>query len=201
MNTLRRITEPTTEPLTLAEVKLHLRIDGSDEDTLLNSLIATARRWWEDVTGRTLFTTEYEYSLTAWPGTDRILLPRATPLQTLTSLVYYDTAGTATTWAATNYLSDTYRTPGALVLTYGNSWPSTDLYPVEPIRVRYTAGMATSSPLTTLPDGIKTALLLAIGDWYERREAWVAQGANALSPGHMVGLSAFVDQWRVAYEF
>jgi uncharacterized phiE125 gp8 family phage protein len=201
MNTLRRIAEPTTEPVTLAEVKLHLRIDGSDEDALLNVLIASARRWFEDITGRTLYATTYEYSLGEWPRGDRIVLPRATTLTSVASLVYYGTDGTPATWDASNYLADTVRTPGALVLAYGNSWPSADLYPVEPIRVRYTAGMATSSPLTTVPDGIKTAVLFAIGDWYERREAMVASGANALAPAHMVGLGPMVDQWRLSYEF
>lgn len=201
MNTLTRVVEPASEPVTLAEVKLHLRIDGTDEDALLNVLIASARRWFEDITGRTLYATTYEYSLGEWPCGDRIVLPRATTLTSIASLVYFGTDGTPATWDASNYIADTVRMPGALVLAYGNSWPSADLYPVEPIRIRYTAGMATSSPLTYVPDGIRQTLLLAIGDWYERREGSQFPTGGGLAPAHLVGLGPMVDQWRVSHEF
>ncbi len=40
---LTLVTPPASEPLTLAEVKLFLRVDGSDEDSVINDLIAVAR--------------------------------------------------------------------------------------------------------------------------------------------------------------
>ncbi len=41
--TYAQTTPPTAEPLTLVEVKAHLRLDGGEEDALLLSLITTAR--------------------------------------------------------------------------------------------------------------------------------------------------------------
>lgn len=49
--TYAQTTPPSAEPLTLAEVKAHLRLDGSDEDALLASLISTAREHLERETG------------------------------------------------------------------------------------------------------------------------------------------------------
>ena len=40
---LMRIVAPVTEPLTLAETKIYLRVDGTDEDALIGDLIASAR--------------------------------------------------------------------------------------------------------------------------------------------------------------
>ncbi len=45
------ITPPAAEPLTLAQVKAHLRLDGNADDALLTSLIAAARRYLEATTG------------------------------------------------------------------------------------------------------------------------------------------------------
>lgn len=53
---LERVTDPDIEPVTLAEMKLHLRAYGSDtsEDALISSLITSAREWVEQYTGRAL---------------------------------------------------------------------------------------------------------------------------------------------------
>lgn len=57
---IERVTEPAGEPLSLAEVKSFLRIDGNDEDTLLGELITTARILAEELTGRSLMTQRWK---------------------------------------------------------------------------------------------------------------------------------------------
>ena len=51
-------TEPAAEPVTLAELKTFMRIDGSEDDALIESLIVAARELCESYTGRALITQE-----------------------------------------------------------------------------------------------------------------------------------------------
>ena len=48
------IQAPVVEPVSLADAKLYLRVDTSDEDTLIGTLIAAARHCVEAATARQL---------------------------------------------------------------------------------------------------------------------------------------------------
>lgn len=181
------ITEPTSEPCSVAEVKQHLRIDDladATENTAQNSeisrFIATARKLIEKTTGRTIHQTTLEIALDRWPACEFIALPRATPLVSITSLKYLATDATETTVSASTYIADTYPTPGRLTLAYGESWPSTTLYPASPIRVRYVAGIATTSPITDPDSRIKQAAFLLVAGMWENRESEVVTDMKTL---------------------
>jgi len=60
--------EEGAEPVTLADAKLHLRIDSSDDDDLISALITTARRWAEDYCDRTFVVSQYTLSLDSFYG-------------------------------------------------------------------------------------------------------------------------------------
>ena len=57
---------PGVEPITLAEAKAHLRIDGSVEDTLILSLVITSRLHIEAALGLALITQGWSYFIDAW---------------------------------------------------------------------------------------------------------------------------------------
>jgi Phage gp6-like head-tail connector protein len=60
--------EQGTEPVTLAEAKLHLRIDNTDDDDLISALITTARKWAEDYCDRTFVESTYTMMLDSFYG-------------------------------------------------------------------------------------------------------------------------------------
>jgi uncharacterized phiE125 gp8 family phage protein len=191
------ITDATTEPISVSELKSAQRIDSSDEDTLIGIYIGAARRWLEHRTGRTFHQKTLEMNFSKWQ--DKFLLPRATPLISITGLYYTDSDGDESTVSASDYIAQTSAIPGRLVRGYGVSWPSTTLYPSLPIRIRYTAGIETQSPITEADNHVKTAMLLMAGGLFENRES------ESLAPSQMevlayrYGLGAFLDQLTLFY--
>ena len=172
------VTAPTKEPISLAEAKLHLRlpVDFLDDDILVERLIQTARERAENITRRRYITQTWDYFLDDWPEEDYIEVPFP-PLLSVTTVKYKDSDGTQTTWAATNYIVDIKAEPGRVVLADGISWPSDSLYPSNPIEVRFVCGYGAAPD--TVPANIKSAMLLMVGELYERREeAIVGQGIN-----------------------
>jgi uncharacterized phiE125 gp8 family phage protein len=161
------VTPPASEPVTLTEVKAQTRVDFTTDDTLLTSLITAAREKVEDFLGRKLIQTTLDYFLDDFPGCDFIELPNAAPLISIGSLKYTDADGDETTWDAANYFAATAREPGALVLAYGNVWPSVTLKPREAIVVRYNAGYGSSA--SDVPLRIKQAILMTISELYAHR--------------------------------
>lgn len=176
---LKRTVDPTVEPVSLTEAKNHLRVDIADDDVLISSKIMAAREYFEWATNRALINQTWRLSLNEWPGGDRIVLPRR-PLSSVTSVVYTNSAGVATTWAAANYDVDTESDPGLLRLAYGISWPTVTLRPTNPIQITFVAGYGAAA--TSVPEHMRQAVLLLAGYWYENREGVnLGQGYTALS--------------------
>jgi uncharacterized phiE125 gp8 family phage protein len=167
------ITPPITEPLSVAEAKAQARISTSLDDALISMYIGAAREYLEWRTGMTVHQQTLETVWDYWPVCQRIQLPRATPLISLTTLSYKDSAGTVTTLAASDYALDTDSMPGGILPAYGTTWPSFTPYPVNAIRARYVCGIATASPEAEANDSIKVAIALIVSALYENREAEV----------------------------
>lgn len=167
---LKIITPPTKEPVSLQQAKNHLRVDFTDDDDLISSLISTAREYCEAQTHKALAPTIFEYTLDAFPFGAPIRIPRP-PLVSVDSINYKDKDGTETIMPSDSYIADVDDEPGKLVPIDGQ-WPSFDPYPVNAVRIRYTAGYDES----TLPKSIQQAMLILVAHWYENREAIVNAG-------------------------
>lgn len=157
---------PVEEPLTLEEAKAQCRVDTQDDDTLLTTLIIAARRHCEKIDWRAYITQTLETWLDAWPADGVIHVPRP-PLQSVTSVVYYNAADTAATLSAASYIVDTVSQPGRIVLRTGSAWPTTTLRAANGICITHVAGYGLA---VDMPEDIKNAMKLLIGHWYENRE-------------------------------
>lgn len=163
---LKLKTVPTVEPITLDEAKLHLRIDGADENTLITDLITTARQLAELETKRALITQTWEMFLDYAPAEIEIPKP---PLQaTGLSIKVIDDAGSETAVDASAYdIDDSENSPGRVRLKSGSSWPYHRGFASFVIEFKAGYGDAAAD----VPKALRQKLLQLIGHLYDNRGA------------------------------
>ena len=171
-------TPPAEEPVTLAEIKDHLRVSGTAEDSLLTLYAQMAREAVEEETWRALMPQTWTLYLPGWPANGVIELPRP-PLAAVTAITYTDEDGVEGTLAASNYRVDTAREPGRVVLAPNGAWPVDALDSVNGVAVEFVAGYADAS---AVPVTAKAAILLQIGEIYANREAVIVGSTPQLAP-------------------
>jgi len=162
---LSLVTGPTLEPVTVEEVKDHLRIDASTEDTLLSRWIKVAREKCEGLQNKAYLTQTWDWYMDGFPGVPiPVPLP---PLQSVTDIKYTNSSADESKVAATVYTVDTYSMPGRINLAYGQTWPSTTLRTLNGVYIRFIAGYTSR---INVPEHIKEAIKLLVGHYYEHRE-------------------------------
>lgn len=187
---LKLVTGPAAEPVSVSEAKSHLRVDLADDDTLIGNYITAARQWCEAFTRRALVTQTWDLTFDYWP-TYEIRLPLP-PLQSVTSISYTDQDGSTSTFSSSNYFVDTTGEPGRIVLKSFATWPSVVLREAAGVTVRFVAGYGNAA---TVPQAIKSAMLLVVGTLYENREDVVA--GQGVTLGRLpFGVDALLWPWR-----
>jgi len=184
------VTPPAAEPVTLAEAKAQCSVSGSDHDTRLASLITRARSYVEDYTGRSMITQTWDYYLDGF--STPIELPNA-PLQSVTSVKYYDINGVQQTLNAALYTVLATKEPGQIVPAYEESWPDIRYIP-DAIVIRFVCGYGAAS--TDVPDTLRHAMLLLISHWFENTEAQGLSSRYALTNINF-GVAALLDPYRI----
>ena len=163
------IIPPLIEPLSLAEIKMHLRCDTEDtvEDEALIDIGIAAREHIEDITRRHLLTQTWDFKLHNWPYGNSIKLPGGN-LQTVLYVKWKNTFGNETTLIeSTDYLIEqNWGKCGRIITPTGKTWPSEALYPVNPITIRFVSGWGTAK---SVPYKIKAACKMICADLYEMR--------------------------------
>jgi hypothetical protein len=176
---------PSIEPLTLAEAKAFLRVDTTDDDSLITSLIVAARQFCENYTKRAFITRTYDLWLDQAPNSNsewwdgvrdgalsclysmpsKISLPMP-PFKSLTSITTYDLSDASSSFDITNLISDTASVPGRIILKYGQIWPSNLRY-AQCMDIRYTAGYGDAA--SDVPNALIQAIKIMTAHMYENR--------------------------------
>ncbi|HXE00853.1 MAG TPA: head-tail connector protein [Hyphomicrobium sp.] len=158
-------TPPALEPVTVAEAKAHLRVDGDAEDILIGSLVLTSRLHIEAALGLALITQSWTLALDRWPRGNHIDLPM-TPLQSVDDVRVVNGAGIVMIIPAESYLVDLASRPGRLV--WNNTIPPIPGLPANGIEIDFTAGFGATAD--SVPAPLKHAILMLTAHWYEHRD-------------------------------
>lgn len=151
---LTRVSAPANEPLTLAETKLYLRVDGSNEDTLINDLIVAARMTAESWLKRSLITQSWKLAYDDYIC-EEVDLPMG-PVNSITSVIVVNRDNTTQTISDSTYYLNAAK--DALILdtvTFGFR-----------IEVTYITGY---DDATAVPKPIKQGMLEHIAAMYDSR--------------------------------
>lgn len=161
---LVRTVEPTSEPVTVEQLRAQTRVTISDDDSSLLAYLQAARHFAEVYQNRQLCTATYRLKLDWFPSWT-IKLPFS-PLQSVSSITYLDTGGSTQTLDSSLYLVDTDSAPGRITPAYTKIWPVTRIQ-MQSVTITYVAGYATGAvPATTLH-----AIKLLAAHWYMNRES------------------------------
>jgi uncharacterized phiE125 gp8 family phage protein len=153
--------------VTLAEAKAHLRVDSTNDDALITTLIASATTYldgYAGILGRCLIQQTWSQAF-EWFGR---CMELPFPDVSAVTLKYYDAVNAQQTVSAANYqlLERDDASFVDLVATYVP--PTPYLFREDRVLVTMTVGYGTAA--ATVPQAIKQAMLLLIGDWYQSRE-------------------------------
>jgi len=177
---LALVTPAATEPVSTSEAKAHLRVDTTDEDTLIASYVSAAVKYIETQTGP-LITQTWDYKVNReWPLVDNyysIYLPFS-PVQSVTSVSYVDIDGNTQTLSAGLYQTVLSAPNPYLTKAYNQDWPQIRDIP-DAITVRFVAGYTNAA---AVPAPIKSAILLMVGRLYEHREEVIAGVSAGIVP-------------------
>ena len=158
---------PSVEPVTTTSQKEWMRVDTSDEDSLIGNLAAASRAYVEMSTNRQMITATWQYKFSSFPSSGDIVLP-ISPLQSVTSITYVDTNDDTQTWSSALYTVDTASDVGRVRPIYNEDYPDSRGY-AQDVIVTFVAGYGDAA--TDVPDTALTAIKLLASNWFENRES------------------------------
>lgn len=165
MGGLKLVTKATEEPLSLEEVRAHLRLTDAADDPYLEQLIGATRRTVEQAYGMVFVSQTWQLALDEAPASRELEL-KPSPLVSVGSITSYDEDGAATVMNASTYLVDTFRVPGRVVLKRDAVWPSA-LREANGIVIEFVAGLGATA--NAIDWDAKMGLLAIVAALYEER--------------------------------
>lgn len=149
---LKMVAAPASSPVSFEDVKLYLRVTHTEEDSLIESLIAAATDEAQKIMNRQLIQADYEY----YAYTDGVLRIPRPPLVSISTVHSVDSYGIETLVDAADYSIDTHSDPAKLTTTVTGT-----------VKVSYTTGYVN---VAAVPDAIKLWIKVMVGFMYESRE-------------------------------
>jgi uncharacterized phiE125 gp8 family phage protein len=175
--------------ITVADLKSHLRVTHTQEDTLIGALRSAAISWVEEHCNIKLGSYTARGYLTDW----RPAYFPIGPVTAISEVKYQTTADKdyttdLTTLATTLWFTDEVTQPARIAF---RDYPTTYDYALTPVVVTFTAGY------TTMPAPVVHAIRLLVAHMYENRQEEVI---GAMTTRLKFGLEALLNPFRIIYQ-
>jgi len=200
---LRRTSISTgAQPVTLEEMREHLRINSTAEDEYIKILIMAAREQAENKLNRALVPQTWRLVLDGFPEHDTAAITLLNPpLSTVTTDVTItftkdDTLYSSTTLPATMYTVDHESEPGCIYPSSDNEWPSCVGDIPKAVTIDYRCGY----PVGTVPRSIQSWIKLQVGAMYENRESLSVGRDNAVAEFPRSFVDGLLDPYVVVID-
>lgn len=189
---LVRTADPAGPAVPMIELLEYLRVSSSDDQLVIAGMLSAATGWVEQWTERALITQGWRLVLDAWPADGLILIDR-TPVLSITSVAYVDTAGAAQVLAPADWQLDRNGAPARLAPAPGTTWPQVREQ-LAAITIDFQAGYGPS--WNDVPETIRQALFRLTAHFYDNRDT--ANIGNIVTdlPFHVKALLASYRAWR-----
>ena len=184
MLTYHRLTEPTDiNIISLADLKTFLKVETTEDDALIQSMLSTARAYVEDYTGVLCNNGQVDF----YGESFKDFRFAAGPVKSLTSVSYKTDATTYAVLASTGYAFSSKSIPQRLEFY---SPPSPYDKTLERVKVVTNTGYNE----TAVPVPLVQAMRLLVGHWYEQRTQVIVGTITAQVP---LGIHALLNPYRV----
>ena len=166
MKTYQVITPASTYPVSLTEAKSHLKVDTTADDTYITSIIKAATQLSEEYTNRFFINTVIDQTCSDFAQLQTLFKSK---VSAVAHVKYYDSDNSLQTLSATVYDAQLNYEPSQIQLAENQSFPRITSRN-DAVVARYTVGYGTASDV---PEIIKQAILLTIGNFYQNRNSVV----------------------------
>ena len=177
---LTQTSAPVSDAVDLDLVRRYGRISGTgDNDTLIQFLRMATEIAEKNICWRQFITATWTINLDRFPH--EIIIPYP-PLQSITTIKYFDTDGDQQTVTASDYQVDILREPGRVMPAWNVSWPPTRrIY--NSVEVKFLAGYGAQS---AMPEPLKMAIAALTAYYYEFRGDDMAMPSARPIPPHIM---------------
>jgi len=172
MKTYQVITPASTYPVSLTEAKSHLKVDTTADDTYITSIIKAATQLSEEYTNRFFIDTVIDQTCSDFAQLQTLFKSK---VSAVAHVKYYDSDNSLQTLSATVYDTQLNYEPSQIQLANNQNFPSITKRN-DAVVARYTVGYGSAA--SDVPEIIKQAILLTIGNFYQNR-ASVITGKTA----------------------
>lgn len=171
------ITYPQSEPLTLTDLKAHLRIDHDAEDGLLIEILKAARHYCELACGQKLITQIWRQYEARIPDNRAVKLVLS-PIRDVNAVTAYDRDGNPTFLTSNDYQLE--RTEDHYFISFAPGFDAT--LACNGFEIDIVVGFGDLG--IDIPDTLRRAILLLVAHWFEFRGAVSPQDQPvSLPPG------------------